>query len=340
MLVLGLSTVALLNCVRSEIGFSLSIFLRLTTMQVCHCLTNATVCFAVLISGNWRSPQPLLLTFKNAAFTGGHRCAFGKSLDRRVVEEKKIKAKFSAIACRTAFACPRLWEIMSDLCGVLAHIAVFKGKNKRNENESGATYRSKRFLFHVSLHQAYPPDHCLTIPSLFAVHDSQILSWGGWGLPTEGRTFASTFLFVSLCLVLAVAHFCVVFFCTSLLLHVPEICILCSPGFDLPLGSWLDFQTSSRGQCARSSVVLCLFYTVCIWGFISHFQWSGSTDALCISAWQFITNMPRPLTVTIATTPQMSASPAACNVGFNMLYWGKEKKIRYKERVKKKRKLV
>lgn len=89
MLVLGLSTVALLNCGRSEIGFSLSIFLRLTTMHVCHCLTNATVCFAVLISGNWRSPQPLLLTFKNAAFTGGHRCAFGKSLDRRVVEEKE-----------------------------------------------------------------------------------------------------------------------------------------------------------------------------------------------------------------------------------------------------------
>lgn len=136
------------------------------------------------------------------------------------------------------------------------------------------------------------------------------------------------------------SHTSVSFFCTLLLLHVPKICILCSPGFDLPLGSWLDFQTSSRGQCARSSVVLCLFYTVCIWGFISHFQWSGSTAALCISAWQFITNMPRPLTVTIAATPQMSASPAACNLGFKMLYWGKEKKkLQRKGQEKKKKSL-
>lgn len=93
--------------------------------HVCVSLSDksAATCFALLSSSNWRLLRPPLLAFKKhcrlCRWTLVCICKFFEQTS----SSREKRGIFSAIACRTAFACPRLREGMSHLCGVLAHIS-------------------------------------------------------------------------------------------------------------------------------------------------------------------------------------------------------------------------
>lgn len=167
------------------------------------------------------------------------------------------------------------------------------GFERAKKKYCGAIYQSKHFLFHISLHLAYLPEHHFAILSPFkkiffvTVYDLQVLS-----LDEKGFSCVKSDICINIFVFLFVCFFAFGF-CPCTLLHCLGTLFMSLelPRCTAPLHNGRpDFLVTCLAlSCVGPVPVLCSQPLVC---FVSQSQGSDSIILLCILARQLVSSTP------------------------------------------------